>query len=106
MSAGEVRKLARKVGVTHYQWASKGELVTLLTETDLAKVAAAKDSIEAKHAKWAEKHGGKPKKAKPSLGGSMTRFAQFEQKRFVPYPPRKPYTAAHRGQPPACGATS
>jgi len=68
MSAGEVKKVAQKAGVTHYQWANKGELTTLLTETDPAKVQAASDSIEAKWAKWAEKHGGKKpakQKAKP-----------------------------------------
>jgi len=65
MSSGEVKKLAQKVKIKHYQWASKGELATLLTETDPGKVKAAKDSIEAKWAKWTEKHAAKPKKPKP-----------------------------------------
>jgi len=62
MSVAEVKKLAQKVHITHYQWASKGELVTILTETDPAKFQAAKESIEAKWEKWAEKHAKKSAK--------------------------------------------
>ena len=60
MSVGEVKKLAQQVKIKHYQWASKGELAAILTETDPAKVQAAVDSIEAK---WS-KATGKPVKAK------------------------------------------
>lgn len=56
---GELKDLAKQTKVTHWQWASKDELVTLFSETDAGKMAAAKNGIEAKHAKWAEKHLGK-----------------------------------------------
>jgi SPP1 gp7 family putative phage head morphogenesis protein len=59
MKSGELKDLAKQTKVTHWQWASKDELVTLFTETDAAKVSGAQASIEAKHAKWAEKHLGK-----------------------------------------------
>ena len=64
MSGTEIKKLAQKTKIKHYQWASKGDLVTLLTETDPAKAQAATDAIEAKHTKWAEKHGSKKTKGK------------------------------------------
>ena len=56
MKSGELKDLAKQTKVTHWQWASKDELVTLFSETDPGKVASAKAGIEAKHAKWAEKH--------------------------------------------------
>lgn len=59
MKSGELKNLAKQTKVKHWQWASKDELVTLFTETDTAKVSAAQAGIEAKHAKWAEKHLGK-----------------------------------------------
>ncbi|MHB1001955.1 MAG: minor capsid protein [Armatimonadota bacterium] len=65
MNSGQVKDLAKTTKVKHWQWASKDELVTLFTETDLDKVASALSGIEAKHSKWAEKHlGGKSGKAK------------------------------------------
>ncbi|MHB1001458.1 MAG: phage head morphogenesis protein [Armatimonadota bacterium] len=66
MNSGQVKDLAKTTKVKHWQWASKDELVTLLTETDPDKVASALSGIEAKHSKWAEKHlGGKSGKVKP-----------------------------------------
>ena len=62
MKSGELKDLAKQTKVKHWQWASKDELVTLFTETDTAKVSAAQAGIEAKHAKWAEKHLAKPGK--------------------------------------------
>ncbi len=59
MKSGELKDLAKQGKVPHWQWSSKDELVTLFTETDDGKLAAAKAGIEAKHAKWAQKHGGK-----------------------------------------------
>jgi len=44
---------------------SKDELIILMTSTDKGKIEAAKAGIEAKWAKWAEKHGGKKVKVKP-----------------------------------------
>jgi peptidoglycan hydrolase-like protein with peptidoglycan-binding domain len=63
MKSGELKDLAKQTKVAHWQWASKDELATLFTETDTGKIAASKASIEAKHAKWAEKHLAKPGKA-------------------------------------------
>ncbi|MCE5322394.1 minor capsid protein [bacterium] len=63
IKSGELKDLAKQTKVKHWQWASKDELVTLFTETDTPKVSAAQAGIEAKHAKWAEKHLGKSGKA-------------------------------------------
>ena len=65
MKAGELKTLAKETQLKHWQWANKDELVTLFTETDPAKIEAAKAGIETKHAAWAEKHGGKKKAATP-----------------------------------------
>ncbi|MHB9036961.1 MAG: minor capsid protein [Armatimonadota bacterium] len=69
MKSGELKDLAKQTKVAHWQWAKKNELTTLFSETDPGKIAAAKISIEAKHAKWAEKHlgkSGKPTAEQPS----------------------------------------
>lgn len=68
MKSGELKDMAKQTKVKHWQWASKDELVTLFSETDPAKVSAAQAGIEAKHAKWAEKHLGKSGKvAQPKV---------------------------------------
>lgn len=65
MNSSALKDLAKTTKVKHWQWATKDELATLFTETDAAKVEQAIAGIEAKHAKWAEKHlGGKSGKAK------------------------------------------
>ena len=87
----DVKKLAQKTQIKHYQWASKGELVTLLTETDAAKVQAAKDGIEAKWAKWAEKHGSK-----------KTKTSEGPPTKLAPAPPPAP---APKAQPPSAPPT-
>jgi len=67
MNSGELKDMAKTTKIKHWQWSNKDELVTLFTETNPDKIAAAQASIEAKHAKWAEKHlGGKSGKAKPA----------------------------------------
>ncbi|NLN75015.1 MAG: minor capsid protein [Armatimonadetes bacterium] len=63
MKSSELKDLAKQTKVKHWQWSSKDELITLFTETDPVKLSAAQASIEAKHAKWAEKHLAKPGKA-------------------------------------------
>lgn len=58
----DLKTIAKQTQLKHWQWANKEELVTLFSETDPAKIDAAKQSIEKKHAAWAQKHGGvKPK---------------------------------------------
>ncbi|MHB1000773.1 MAG: phage head morphogenesis protein [Armatimonadota bacterium] len=65
MNSGQVKDLAKTTKIKHWQWASKDELVTLLTETNPNKIGSALSGIEAKHSKWAQKHlGGKSGKAK------------------------------------------
>ncbi|HUT54386.1 MAG TPA: minor capsid protein [bacterium] len=66
MKSGDLKTLAKDTKLKHWQWANKDEMVTLFTETDPAKVEAAKASIEAKHGAWAEKHGGKKAPTAPS----------------------------------------
>ncbi|NQT35208.1 phage head morphogenesis protein, partial [bacterium] len=65
LSAGELKQIAKAAKLKHYQWASKDELIVLMTSTDKGKIEAVKAGIEAKWAKWAEKHGGKKGKVKP-----------------------------------------
>lgn len=67
MNSGALKDLAKNSKVKHWQWSSKDELVTLFTETDPGKIASAQAGIDAKHAKWAEKHGGKSETVKPSV---------------------------------------
>jgi len=68
----DIKELAQKGGIKHYQWADKDNLIVLMTSDDPAAIQAAKSNIESKWAKWAEKHGGKaakskaPQPAKPS----------------------------------------
>ncbi|MEN6521121.1 MAG: minor capsid protein [Armatimonadota bacterium] len=66
MKVGDLKSLAKETKVKHWQWASKDELVAVFTETDQAKVSKATDGIEAKHAKWAEKHLAKTPTAAPA----------------------------------------
>ena len=65
LKAAQLKNLAKESKLKHWQWTNKNELVTLFTETDPAKVQAALDSIEKKHAAWLVKHGGKKKVVKP-----------------------------------------
>ncbi len=65
MKVGDLKTLAKETKVKHWQWANKDELVTIFTETDPAKVQAAKAGIETKHAAWSTKHGSKKKIVKP-----------------------------------------
>ena len=83
MKSGELKDLAKQTKVKHWQWASKDELTTLFTETDPTQVSAAQASIEAKHAKWAEKHLASPGKA-----------AQPGAKPIEPQPLSQPVTVA------------
>lgn len=78
MKSGDLKDLAKQTKVAHWQWASKDELTVLFSETDLSKVAAAKASIEAKHAKWAEKHLAKPGKTAQPVAKSPVPKTQPE----------------------------
>ena len=67
-----VKKIAQENKISHYQWASKEDLVTIMTSDDPMMIAAAKKNIEVKWLKWSEKHGKKvtptvpePKAVKP-----------------------------------------
>jgi len=64
MSSKDLKNLAKETKVTHWQWGSKDDFVALFTETDDEAVQFAKNNIESKWAKWAEKHGKKPAAAK------------------------------------------
>ncbi len=61
LKASELKNIAKESKLKHWQWAGKDDLVTIFTETDPAKVDVAKQSIETKWSKWAEKHSGKKK---------------------------------------------
>lgn len=66
LGVGDLKQIAKAAKLTHYQWASKDEMIVLMTSTDKGKIEAAKAGIEAKWAKWAEKYGKKVKPAKPA----------------------------------------
>jgi SPP1 gp7 family putative phage head morphogenesis protein len=77
----DLKDVAKLTKVKHWQWASKDELVTLLTDTDAAKIEAAKAAIEAKHAVWYSKYGGGKKK------GAVPAAAPNVAKPPAPAPP-------------------
>lgn len=66
MKSSRIKNLAKEAKLTHWQWANKDEMITLLTETDPGKISAAKASIESKHAAWKLKHGGGKKASAPT----------------------------------------
>ncbi len=119
MKVGDLKTLAKDTKLKHWQWANKDELVTLLTETDPAKIETAKTGIETKHAAWLEKHGGKkkiasPEPAKPAPTPKPTppsppvfakKGAQFEETDAAWIAKGKPGNLS-RGQGPGGGAHS
>jgi len=52
LSSHELKKLAQAAKIPKYQWASKDDLITLMTETSPAKLDPVKQSIADKWAKW------------------------------------------------------
>jgi len=66
LKSSDLKTIAKDTKVQYWQWANKDELTTLFSETDPAKLAAAKKSIEQKHTEWATKHGSKQKEEKPA----------------------------------------
>ena len=66
MSLDDLKKLAQQTKLKHYQWHTKDELVARFTSFDEAQLAKVDASVEAKWAKWAEKHGGKKAKTTPA----------------------------------------
>lgn len=64
MKSSDLKTIAKDTKVQYWQWANKEELATLFSETDPAKIEAAKMSIEQKHTEWAAKHGSGKKDAK------------------------------------------
>ena len=59
-----LKTIAKQAKLKHYQWASKEDLITLMTSDDPLAIKMAKDNIEVKWAKWSEKHGKKSKAQK------------------------------------------
>ena len=63
----DLKTIAKQAKLKHYQWASKEDLITLMTSDDPVAIIMAKDNIEVKWAKWSEKHGKKSKAPKPAV---------------------------------------
>ena len=61
----DLKTIAKQSKLKHYQWASKDDLIVLMTSDDAFAIKMATENIEVKWAKWAEKHGKKTKKPKP-----------------------------------------
>jgi len=66
MSANDLKSLAKEAKIPHWQWATKSDFVTLMSETDPTAVQAAKDAIEAKWQQW---------KLQQAAGGSAAKKA-------------------------------
>jgi len=66
MSLDDLKKLAQQTKLKHYQWHTKDELIARFSAFDEAQLAKVDASVEAKWAKWAEKHGGKKPKTAPT----------------------------------------
>ncbi len=67
MSLGDLKKLAQQSKLKHYQWHNKNELVARFTIFDEGELAKVNDAVDAKWAKWAQKHGGKKKTVAPKI---------------------------------------
>ncbi|MDP8237868.1 MAG: hypothetical protein P9X24_02150 [Candidatus Hatepunaea meridiana] len=61
----DLKTIAKQAKLHHYQWASKDDLIILMTSDDPVAIKMAKDNIEGKWAKWAEKHSKKSQVPKP-----------------------------------------
>lgn len=61
----DLKTIAKQAKLKHYQWASKEDLIVLMTSDDQVAVKIATENIEVKWAKWAEKHGKKTQTPKP-----------------------------------------
>ena len=77
-----VKKLGQQHKIHHYQWASKSELVTIMTSDDPLTISAIKKNIEVKWLKWSEKHGKKvtstttkPKIVKPKTPDPVVKLS-------------------------------
>jgi hypothetical protein len=74
LGASDVKKLAQAAKIPKYQWATKDELVTLMTETSPAKLDPVKQSIADKWAKWDTQQ-----KAKKAGAATAQATAQAQQ---------------------------
>jgi len=63
----DLKTIAKHAKLKHYQWASKDDLIVLMTSDDPVAIKMAEDNIESKWAKWSEKHGKKSKAQKPAV---------------------------------------
>ena len=61
----DLKTIAKQSKIHHYQWASKEDLIVLMTSDDQVAIKIATENIEVKWAKWAEKHGKKAQTSKP-----------------------------------------
>jgi len=57
LKGSAIKKIAQEHKILHYQWASKEDLVTIMTSDDPLTIAAVQKNIEVKWLKWSEKHG-------------------------------------------------
>ncbi len=62
----DLKTIAKQAKLNHYQWSTKDELIVLMTSDDPVAIKMAKDNIELKWTKWAEKHSKKPQTLKPT----------------------------------------
>lgn len=81
MTANNLKVLAKDTKLQHWQWATKDDLVTLMSQTDPAKLQAAKDSIEAKWQAWkaGQAAGGVAKKAAQEVAAQQAAEATKQQ---------------------------
>jgi len=100
MSLDDLKKLAQQTKLKHYQWHTKDELIARFTVFDEAELAKVETSVEAKWAKWAEKHGGKKAKtaptAKPKPAAEPPKPVSIPES---PLPPKNPTKLAPVDEP-------
>jgi len=61
LQSAELKDLAKQTKLKHWQWHNKSEMAAKFTSIDADELAKVDEAVEAKWAKWAEKHGGKKK---------------------------------------------
>ena len=55
----DLKTIAKQTKLHHYQWATKDDLIVLMTSDDSVSIKLAKENIESKWTKWVAKHGKK-----------------------------------------------
>ncbi|HPS02710.1 MAG TPA: minor capsid protein, partial [Candidatus Sumerlaeota bacterium] len=86
MKSGDLKTLAKEAKVSHWQWGTKDDFVTLFTETDPAKVAAVQAKLDAEY----QAHLAKYKKGAQAVPPPETKPPIPKPQPKTETPPEKP----------------